>query len=516
MKKQSDIIIIALLLLVIVSFVTTQLTNDFFVFWAYGRFVSNSHISGIGSLVDVWEMKGLLFKIIIALEYSVTSLFSTDFSLFGQFVYKVAGLIAFIPLLSLSIIALPKEFLGGKVSKTEAFCYSGILLFAVHFCSHFQAEMWGVMMLLLAFSLFLRGGITNTIIAGVIYSLTFYLKSPIPLLGGSLFFGTMLLKKQSFKKAVIEIVPFAITTIIVLSGSLLLIKLYLPQEFYDIWNASHFQHTLFNTNNSILFWSIPRLIYNLLLSLLYHPAVLAGSLAAVCLLFRWFKNKEFSSVVFIFGVWLFPLVYILLSNCYFAYHYYLLIYSSIITLLVFINSDIAIRKSKISIFCGIVFVFYILELSSVSPINIQEKAFYTETWEKNKESDNSYYIGCKLGNNAVLFLDDGTGAFVFDNPSYLRYFYPLPLERISEKDAFAQTDAYKDIKKTAFAYSGEYVVLSDWFLNGYNKDLVEKIEIEYSKSDEVVLPKFSWSLNPFADDKKLTSVLRIYKRKSNL
>ncbi len=88
---------------------------------------------------------------------------------------------------------------------------------------------------------------------------------------------------------------------------------------------------------------------------------------------------------------------------------------------------------------------------------------------------------CELGKDSVMYLDCGIGAFMFSNKSYLKYFYPLPLERIKATDEFAQTTTYKETKKKAMEYSGEYIVLQEaWFcVHGNNMDILEKIKKEY-------------------------------------
>lgn len=510
MKKKSNIILIVIFVLVVISFVTTQLTNDFFVFWAYGRFVSNSDVTGIASLIDTWEMKGLLFKAYLYVEYALTAPFSSLFDSYGQTIYKIIGIIPFLFILGMCIVLLPKRFVPCKINKTKLFLYSSILLLTVHFASHFQAEMWGVVFLLLAFSVYLRDGWGAKLISAVIYSLTFYLKSPIPLLGGSLVIAAMMLKKQSIKEAVKDVVPFAIGTIAFLVGTLLLISKYYPQELTDIWSASYYQHTLFHDYHEFV-QSIAHFVWHLFLTIFYNPIVTVGLICAILLLVKYKKSHSWANILLIIGVWLFPMFYVLLSNRYFEYHYYLLSFSALLTILLLINEDIIIDKRRLTI-SSIVFVtFYAFVLSSVCPTNLFEKKYYSQTQNQLKE-ETGIYVGCKLGEDDVFFMDSGIGAFYFANKSYLRYFYPLPLERIRESDPYASTDAYKEIKQKAMDYEGQYVVIQkDWFLSdGNNADILQKIDSEYFLEKEIIIPNYSWQL---FISKEANSTLSIYKRK---
>jgi len=516
MKSKNNIYLFVVFILVVISFVTTQLTNDFMPFWAYGRFVYNSEASGFGRLLETWEMKGLLFKIYLSIEYALTAPFSTSFDSYGECIYKIWGIIPFLIILAISIKLFPDKFLPCSLKKKGLFFCASILLLAVHFASHFQAEMWGVVLLLLSFSLYLRDGWLTKVVAAAIYSLTFYLKSPIPLLGGSLVLAAMMLKKQTIKEAFGDIIPFAVGTIITLGSTLALVRFYIPQEFNDIWNASYYQHTLLHPGNNILF-SFKRLAYGFFMSFFYNPVILLGICAFCVLIYRWFRYKNRLNILLLCGIWFFPLCYVLLSNCYFVYHFYLCVYASILTLIIFINSGHEMNKKRVAYLSFAVLGFYIIALSSICPSNIREKKNYATMWNENKNKSNSVFVGCQLGKGeSVLFLDDGTGAFVFDNPSYLRYFYPLPLQRISSDDVFAQTSLYVETKAKAMNYVGEYITISPWFLNGNNDDLVEKIYREYYLIDEILIPNYSWSLTEwFKNNEESSSILKLYKRKDN-
>ncbi len=508
MKKKYRIIIFIVFVSVLISFLTTQLTNDFQPFWAYGRFVSNSDKSGIDALFDTWEMKGVLFKVYLAVSYTLTSHFSTLFDAYGQFVYKVIGIIPFLLLLLLAIYELPKSY-HENFSKKELFCISSILLLATHFASHFQAEMWGVLLLLLSFSLYLHKGWKPKVMAAFIYTLTFYLKSPIPIMGGALVIGAVILKKQNVKQALFDLVPFAITTAIFLSLTLLFLYRRFPQEIVEMWNASYYQHTLFQDLDNLLL-SLEHFIWHLLLSFLYTPIVTLGTIASFILLKKYHKDHDWLQCLLLCLVWLFPMAYILLSNHYFEYHYYLLAFSSMLILLILKNSGTIIKPKALCITSIIYLSFYLFVLSSVCPSNIYQRRYFAEIQKSNYEKY-GYYVGCELGKDSVMYLDCGIGAFMFSNKSYLKYFYPLPLERIKATDEFAQTTTYKETKKKAMEYSGEYIVLQEaWFcVHGNNMDILEKIKKEYYLEKKVSIPCYPWSLFLLKGSR---GVVSIYKR----
>ena len=485
------IVLVITWLLVISSFITTQLTNDFFVFWAYGRFVANSQLTGIAALIETWELKGLLFKLYLYIEYALTSQFSTLFDAYGQAIYKIFGILPFLLILFLSIYLLPTRFIL-RYRKIDIFFVSSILLLAVHFASHFQAEMWGVLFLLLSFSIYLHEGWGAKIIAAIVYSLTFYLKSPIPILGGSLIIASMVLKKQTIKEAIKDVIPFAIGTSVFLSLSLILIFCLYPQEIYDIWNASYYQHTLLHDGS--IKHSLVTLVFNCFNNLLYNPIVFIGLLAVLLLLMIFIKQKNIFNIILLVLIWLFPLMYVFISNCFFVYHYYLLSFSCLLSLLILLNTQFVCRKIILNAISILLLGYYLLALSSISPTNI----YYRKEFEKYIKI-NKYkfgiYPGCSLGNQSILFLDDGWGAFYFSNSSYLRYFYPLPLQRTSSSDVFAKSSLYKNEKRKTLLYGGDYITLNKkWFSRGNNADVLKKIEREYELIEEISIYDYPWIL----------------------
>lgn len=479
-------------IIVSISFLTIHLTGDFHLFWAYGRLVSSSSLKGINALIEPWEVKGLLYRTIEYVEYVFTSSITNNDNLTWHVVYKFLGF-ALLSILSFAIVkTVPQRFKEGS-STASLFFIVIIGLLTVHFTTHLQAEMYGVAFLLLSLSIFLNGGLISGIVAAVIYSLTFYLKSPIPLLGGSLFFAVVLLEKKSFKKTIVSFVPFAITTVLFLGGTLLLIKMYYPQEIIDMWDASYYQHTMFHERN--ITQPLLNFIRGAGAHLFYSPIFALGVVTTLWLFVVMIKEHCFLLATSIVSIWLFPVAYIILSNTYFIYHYYLLTFPAIISNICFyIRFKTHINSYRIVLLAGFAFVFiyFVLILSSVAPTVLYSNDRYMCMLQSNREK--GYPIGSKLGEGPVLFLDDGTGAFMFPNQSYLRYFYPNPLQRIGEGDEFRNSETYKTVKNRVMNYDGEYITVVDWFYKNGNEDIKEKIEKEYNLIETISYCDFPRSL----------------------
>ncbi len=503
-------VLVIVWLLVVLSFLTTPLTGDFMVFWAYARQVHDSMLNGLAAIVDIWELKGMLFRIIVYCDYLLTTIFINDYGLLCMFIYKLFGLIVFLFLLYLSILFIPCKYMD-KSYRRIAFFVTSILLLTVHFACHLQPEMWGVLFLILAFSLYLHDSIWHKVIAAIVFSSSFYLKSPIPLLGGTLFFGIILIKKKTLKESFKELIPFALTSAVFLIFFMFLVRTFYPQEITDIWDASYYQQTLFHSGG---FWgSFKQFLKRFFIYGIFNNITCVLGLAStIWLLCIQYKKKEYMNSVYLILLWIFPMIYIILSNKFFVYHYYLLIFPTIITLfLLFQEIKKTITLDKLFLVpVGLYLCFFIILLSAVAPINIERKINYADMWKRNKIEKN-IYVGCQLDSDEVLYLDAGLGAFIFTNKSYLRYFYPLPLQRIGDKDSFAKTKTYKDVKEKVMKYNGKYITLDDkWFFWRGHEDIKQKISNEYELIEVIDYPIFSWDL--FSTGVK-SSKLSLYKRK---
>lgn len=80
----------------------------------------------------------------------------------------------------------------------------------------------------------------------------------------------------------------------------------------------------------------------------------------------------------------------------------------------------------------------------------------------------------------MLFLSDGTANYVIRCRSYLRYFFPLPLQRAQFNEALRGSAVYRQQLAAALAYRGEYVYLEpDWFDLDRHPALKRKLAAEY-------------------------------------
>ena len=542
--KRTDALLILLWMFVIASFCVSHLTNDFFVFIAWGRSVAQNGISGLSSFTDLWEIKGLLSRIAYYLLYVISAIFVDDVGLKYHIIYKIIGCVAVNLFIGMSLICLPQEYVPGK---KKMFFLFGIALFSLHFSCHFQPEFFAVILIFLSLALYLRKSIGWSLLAGFVLGLTFFLKSPIPLMGGSLFAVSMLLKQTSFKKEFCDIFPLGVGMLLTIFLGILALKIFNPQEIQDILDASYYQNTLFANPRSVIFG-----VKALIMGVLRNVWVNAGLLFFISCFIHLAVRKRCSSkdVLIVLVSLFFPALYVLLSNCFFVYHYTLFIFPLLgMLLFVFKDCSLLMDLSKIShlkMALGFVFVglFYILQfiplnlksqngfwivlslvfmlllllkkwnelvvivflacalgvyLSNSSLISsyIQKANSFFDNYEKNNSLHLDVGKTNDFNNGSVLYLDGGVGLYYCRKPSYLRYFYPLPIQRIDENESnFVKSATFVETKSKILNYQGLFLTLdSAWFFK-YPHNEIKNIILSYEKYDVIPSVIFSWDLYP--------------------
>jgi hypothetical protein len=80
----------------------------------------------------------------------------------------------------------------------------------------------------------------------------------------------------------------------------------------------------------------------------------------------------------------------------------------------------------------------------------------------------------------ILFLGDGLASYIIHAKSYLRYFYPLPLQRAQYNPKLIQTEVYQETLNAALNYQGKYIYLEpSWFDLDSLPAIKSKIDTEY-------------------------------------
>lgn len=546
-------------LFALVSAVLLPFKNDCVVFWAWAQKVYDSPLTGIDAFESVWDVKGILSRLIYFQLYAFTRLFTPDLYPYGHIIYNLLGFFEINLLLALASWLMPNCYLNGQKKKLNMFFFLSLAVSSLNMMCSLQPEVWGFAFLLLSFALYLRGRGWEKILGGMLLGLVFFLKTPLLLLAGSVFFAALLVEKRSFVEGVRAILLYAVSSLVTVVFLLLLMNWVCPQEIQDLTEAAYFQPTLIHYgplkmlrylgNGVVKFWEMP----------LNIPVLCLGGVSFMLFI----TNNNRSECLYMMGMWLFPYLYVVISNTYFIYHFVAFLFSAVLTF--YLTKDYWKQMMTKPMLIGLWMVFFVALACSFRPAfaifsRIRTLLFLVpyvvmtfalvEKWRTKvlsvgvlyllftfvvtisafsypqretkeiersvieKNNNHGYYMGMKLGEGDILQLDWGDGSLWFSNPSYLRYFYSLILEGRNESSQSKQTNAYVEMKKKYLEYDGEYIVLySNWFRDFGHDDIKEYFEEHYCPFDTIYYLGYHYGIYCYPDLREYK--LCILKRKDH-
>ena len=470
------------------------------------RYLSSDLI--VGS-VKVWELKSVVSRLLSYFIYKIACLFVP----YSSYAFEVVSKAVYSVLLILAVWGSMRLVFGK--SKRKVLQYTMIcsaLLMAAHSIAQMQVEMTASVLALLAFALYLnavrdeRLRILKLILSGVLIGSIFYLKSVLILLSVSVVAAICIYLaehglKLSFRR-MMTVVAGSVLSLAVIAVLILLIN---PSEFREILNAGAYQGTFFSSPFQPVAKLKACLEYHVSRPL-FIPAVMLGFVCLLLNLYVCVREKKGALVFYHIVLWFMPFLFILLSDVYFPYHFAAYLFPVIVEVM-----DTAVRPGRARKFiagaaAAAAAVWYILMFSFPSA-NVQ--AYIRADLEAYEKTDALLAEADYEKDQSVMYLDDGSGAYALGNPSWLKHFFPLPLQRIDES---SDMDVHVESLEKALAFEGKYISVSEsWFFQGYRyQNLREKIDRDYRLigSYYIFLPPKSFS----PSDATLDS-LDLYERK---
>lgn len=550
----------AIWLFALVSAIFRPILNDNMVFFAWAQQIYDSSLSGMEAIESVWEIKGLLSRVIYYQLYCFTRLFCSTLWPSGQYLYQVIGYTEMCLMVMISLYLLPKEVLSFK----EKICGFFIITFAFFISTPMaalQPEQWGMCILLLSTAFLLRGNAISSIIGGLILGTTLFIKTPFLLLAGSVFFAYMLIKGLHLISTIKEMWLYALSALVGVVTILGLLYLFYPIEIQDIRDASHYQSTLLSYDSLIyVIRALGHSIVNMWQIPLYLPIIILGVLSAVI----YISSRSLSNIVTMFAMWLFPFLYVVISNCYFQYHFVTFFFPAFICIYL-IKDEILQVDNKyflvlfiVSIVLGVIFSFkpcyFIIRLigeyfyiipyvlmflglhqiwknkalllsicfsiflfiswnSIISHMHREEIVNINECLQLN--ANNHHYQNQIIENNdSILTLDAGVSHLWIANASYLRYFYPLPLQRTSDSSDFRLSQTYIQTKEKVLHYQGNVILMDTAWFYGTSKyaEIRQFLDSNYYIADSIMHITNS-GYRIYAKNPTEMGAIYVYKRK---
>lgn len=475
-------LIIALVLLDVISvtsFIVTPFTGDLKVFTASAN--QSSYISRnlIVGAYRAWELKSVFSRTLIYFIYKLAVLFVP----FGTYSFEVCFKIIYA--IIIGCVSYLSVYLALGKGKEKIPYWLGLLaaFFSLHSGCQMQVEMTCSLIIILAFSLYYNAIKTDRLyflklfLAGMLIGSTFYFKSVLIILSVSVvaaicIFNTRNNVELSIKRMMIVVLG----SICLLVINYLVIMAINPEEINDIIYASAFQETLLSNGTGLR--DVPYIAWRFVGEFVgksrFVPIAAMGVIAFIINFIDNSISKRWKLVFFHTVMWLMPATFVALSNKYFIYHFVPFLFPSIIELYCCFVSKRKTKQMVIIATSAYAMIFYLCNFS-----------FLSKSVQKYIEYDKSVYaefntVMSEMNfdvSETVMYLDDGKGAYMLGNPSYLKYYFPLPLQRLDDSSTLL---CHTQTKEKALSYSGKYIsVFEDWFFGEKNKDIKDKIDREY-------------------------------------
>ena len=504
-----------------ISFILTPLAGDIKIFLASAKqasYISNDLL--VGSF-KVWELKSVLSRFLAYFLYKIACLFAPFNSYPAECIVK-----AVYSLLLIGIVFLAMKLLFRK--KQSRVLWGTVAVSALFMMSstdcHLQVEMTASLMVLLAFAFYWNAIVTGKravgklLFTGVLIGLVFYLKSILLLLSVSVVTAVCIsLKEKNMKLSfgrMMIVVGGSLMALAFVGGLILLIN---PSEFQEILNAAEYQGSFFSPR---ILWreSAEKFLAGHAEKPLYTPAILLGFVCLILNTARIIRERKLNqqsvntgSAVIQIGfhlvLWAMPALFLLISDYYFNYHFAAYLFPAVFeigNLIVNLEKQPG-RARQIVFACAAVLaagwyavLFSVLSHNSQVFIQLDKEAYANnQVFLESIDFDPSA---------TVLYLDDGGGAYTLGNPSALKYFFPLPLNRLHDESSMP---CHVESLEKTLSYDGKYISVYDlWFFGQWRwryENIQQKMENEYELlgsydvfyPPHVILPTDEISLTKF-------------------
>lgn len=513
--------IIAFFVIAFVTFVLTPFTADLKVFTASANIASYKGINLFYDAYNTWELKGVFNRVLVYAMYNIATLF-TDF---GTFPFERAIKLIYACIIILfSFVSVSLANKNKDVSKNIFFTlFLSLAFLTTRPSSSLQAEMSSTLFLVLGFALYINAEQSKSyetlklLAAGLCIGITFFFKSATLIMSVAFVAAAYLWNvnhncKPIFRKLLLLVAG----SVIMLAIGIVSILIINPDEMQDMLYASMFQRTLLNGGEIHILGICHNFIAHYVQNFVPIPFLIVGTIALFINLYASLKNKLFVSILMHLILWTSPALFIIISNKYFGYHYVTFIFPSIIEVYLCVESltESQLKNTKIASMCAAYFVATIIYLAFISVFSPICRTYIILNKKAYKQNS---FISSMNFDEPILYLDDGIGAYLLGADTYIKYYFPLPIQRITDDSEFKDIKCRIETLRQIQQYQGKYVVVYDnWiFGEGKNNEVKAKILREYDKIGE--LTRYTPHSKLFScDTEEDFKYFDLYQRKPNI
>ncbi len=342
----------------------------------------------------------------------------------------------------------------------------------------FQAEEISVLLIVVGLAMSLGDSRIIRNLAGLPLALTFSMKGVTLSLAMLAIIARLAAFPQDRKGLMQFFLSFCVFTLLVVAATFV----FLPQEIRDLRDTAWIEGSQFTVFDRIKnTWKALRCSFDEL------PMVIVGLFAAIpVLLFilserRWLQGACFALL------WIGPVAPALIQGKGFIYHVAGFLVPSLCSI-VALYAIITIKRLPLPWQAGSACIPIVLCFLFTGPVPLFGAFNYWHVVARRQNEvrlfsdwNRTYALPDQ---NDIFYLTAGDAAFYTQAKSYLRYFVPITLQRVSRNPRLVALDRFKEDYKAALDYHGKFIILDErWFQEPFAKlpELRHKLDTEYQR-----------------------------------
>lgn len=332
-----------------------------------------------------------------------------------------------------------------------------------------QAELSSIPIMLAMFALAFSDKKQLNYVSGTMLILLFSLKGVTVLYGAFVLLALLFTYKEKPHLLFRAIVSGAIFSVL----GLLLYIYVIPLELLDLKNATLYQDSFSRNLHHFIGRIAIRTPQYYIYGMLHIPVLITGLWVAIQYLTKYVKQNEKPTLntMFITLLIAIPYLYVFLQNKFFNYHYTPFMIPCILLLA---------KTQQPRLFLWTLIIGLIT--TNISILGFDHESLHYQLQRQNKIIQDGKAIRSVVSDaEPILYLYDGTLNYIVHNKSYLREFYPLPIQRSQSYWRVKESQKYKDTVALAQQFDGPYIVIKHLWFRPERHDLEKKIQDEYAQ-----------------------------------
>lgn len=452
-KYLESVISILILIPVALIFVIKEFSNDARTYQGVARLTD--YFGAFPSNIDLaYESKPIANRMLNYILYKLSSLFTT----FGTPEYEIV-----VKIISMICVLVICYYFSTKIKGKYIFLLSSLAFLTPLNFTLLVPDWWSPLFGLLSLSLFLTNTPRNHYLAGMIITIICLLKGPTIILVIPIVCALYLLQKEDLTQVLIR--GFISSTLFLL---IILLCGFFVNIIPDMLILGKYGHLGYYNIQEIVLGFTQILVP----TFLFIPIIISGFVSGIFLYYNFIKTKKINNLIIFIIMWISTIFYICIQNMFFPYHYMMLVFPSIISIVLL--SDKRIKQISIII---VISVFIIMSLLGII-MNIEEGTGNITTYKNiiSNYTDIPYQ-------ESILYLDSGSAPYYFKINSSCRFIQSLPFQMNTRTWDITDTDQYQENFNCIMNYQNKYIIMDEIWFNQHTNDssiVMSKINEDYT------------------------------------